>query len=226
MMKNKTTIILGGILIVITLLIFQFIIIHKHIVDYISISFILLSEIVATIGLSTKKVNVFEALSVSGTLIGYMIICSIVSLIFGRLMESVINWYILLHLLLIAVTAAVVICSHNIAKHNSVNNSKTESQLCTMRECEAVAQTLYLNSTPEHRADLRKVFEAVKYADKTSDVNSTDIMMALEDLKEACNKTDNEIPEQYNNISELAQKIISIVNERISYNNSFKHGKF
>lgn len=233
---RKTSTIIGALLILATVLIFQLAVKTKLPNDYVSVGFILLSEIIATIGVSARKSSDLEALSVSGTLTSYMIVCILFSVIFGRIMIPWFNIYLLIHILLIIATATIVIFAHGVSKHNQAHDAKIMSQLVTMRECEAMIQTMYLNAEPQYRDELRKVYESVKYVDKASDINSADIMMALDDLKTALNTpepdktessdTENDTESKAQKIGELSTKIISLVNERIAYNTSLKHGSF
>ena len=233
---KKTSIIIGALLILTTLLIFQLLVRVKLPNDYVSLGFILLSEIITTIGISARKSSDLEALSVSGALTTYMIVCILFSVIFGRIMIPWFNIYLLIHTLLIIATAAIIFFAHGVSKHNQIHDTKVMSQLVTMRECEAMIQTMYLNAEPQYRDELRKVYESVKYVDKASDVNSANIMMALDDLKTALNApesdkdentdTENDTESKAQQISELANKVISLVNERTAYNTSLKHGSF
>ena len=233
---RKTSIIIGAFLILATVLIFQLAVRTKLPSDYVSLGFVLLSEIIATIGISTRKTSDLEALSVSGALTTYMIVCILFSVIFGRIMIPWFNIYLLIHILLIIATATIVIFAHSISKHNQAHDAKVMSQLVTMRECEAMIQTMYLNAEPQYRDELRKVYESVKYVDKASDINSADIMMALDDLKTALNTpesdkaenadTESDTESKAQQISRLSDKVISLVNERTAYNTSLKHGSF
>lgn len=230
---QKTNIIIGILLIIMTIMVFQFAVIDKFPTDYISMGFILISEIAAALGTSIKKSSDLEAWSTSGILIGYMIICILFSILFGRVMMLWVNVYVLIHILLMIATAMAVFFAYGVSKHNQAHNTKVMSQLVTMRECEAMIQTIYLNAEPQYRDELRKVYEVVKYADKVSDVNSIEIMMALDELKAVCGKTepmqeheDDEPMHKTEKIRELSQKVISLVNERTAYNTSLKHGNF
>lgn len=219
-MKNKTVLISGAITVFCTLLIFFLAVSNKQAIDYISLAFILIAEAAVLASIVYKKANDLEGIGVPSIVSIYGAASILFSLVFGRLMSNHLNIYILIHILMIAITLVILLFAHGIAVSNANHDKNTMRQLSVMRECEAMAQTLYLNANAENKATLKKVYETVKYVDKASDFNSMDIKIALENLKILC--SNNEIDK----LNEAADKVISLVNERAAYNTSLKHGNF
>ncbi len=220
-MKNKKSILLiGGITIFITLIIFLLGIEDgKRTIDYISFLFIVLGECI-TFGTMTfyKQPTMISSLTITSIMPVYLAINILFSLIFKNVFADNVLVFVVIHIVLIAILAILIIVLSGLL--NGINNDEenTIRQKAVIDECERIAQRLMLNSKYEnHRNKLNKIYDDIKYSDHVSDYKSSEILSALNSIS-VCNNDDE--------IDTLCDQTIQLIQDRNITVSQLKRGGF
>lgn len=208
MKDKKTTLIIGGIVTLITLLLF-FIGINnkKDAIDYAALLFIIISECLffGTMVFYNSQTAI-SSLAITSLTTVYLIISVLFSLLFKNFFTNNIPAFIILHLVLIGITAIAFIVLYIVLKDINKDEKKTITQLAVISECERVANILIQNDDfIENRDILDKIYDEIKYSDHVSNYKGCEILAVLSSIYEC---KDNE------KINSLCQKALQLVKER------------
>ena len=220
-MKNKKSIlIIGGITLFITFIIFLLGIDKgKRTIDYISFLFIVLGECI-TFGIMAfyKQPTMISNLSITSILPVYLVINILFSLVFKNVFANDISTFVVVHIVLIAILAIFIIILGGLLNGINKDEENTIKQKAVIDECERVAQILVLNNKYEnHRTKLNKIYDDIKYSDHISDYKSSEILSALNSISLCTNEIEIDI---------LCEQIILLVQERNITVNQLKRGGF
>ena len=220
-MKNKKSILLiGGITLFITLLIFFLGIENgRRIIDYISFLFIVLGECI-TFGTMAfyKQPTMISNLSITSLMPVYLVINILFSLVFKNMFADNISAFVVIHIVLIAILAILIIVLSGLLNGINKDEENTIRQKAVIDECERIAQILMLNSKYEnHRNKLNKIYDDIKYSDHISDYKSSEILSALNAIS-VCNIESE--------IDTLCDQTIQLIQDRNITVSQLKRGGF
>lgn len=220
-MKNKKSILLiGGITIFITLIVFLLGIEDgKRTIDYISFLLIVLGECI-TFGTMAfyKQPTMISNLSITSLMPVYLVINILFSLVFKNVLVNNVSAFVVIHIVLIAILAILIIILSGLLNGINKDEENTITQKAVIDECERMAQILMLNSKYEnHRNKLNKIYDDIKYSDHISEYKSSEILSALNSIS-VC--TDE------NEIDALCEQTIQLIQERNITVNQLKRGGF
>lgn len=215
MMKNKyTSLIIGGIVIFVTLLIFCAIK-SKETIDYVALTFIVLAE-VACVGVfyMSSQSSKYRSLAVTPIITIYAVVSILFSLFFkGALAENV-SSFVIIHIVFMALAAIAILISNGIMPKIEQGEKKTLEKMAVIQECENRALILSKDERlAEYHDILTKIYNEIKYNDKVSDYKSSEILTVLNEISDK--KEDADLPA-------ICRKAIQLVNER---NIVVKHSK-
>lgn len=220
-MKNKyTSLIIGGIIVFVTLLIFCCGIPNgKEGIDYVALLFILIAEVgYFAILYASGKSTVFSQLVIMSIISIYSILAILFSLILKNTFANHITGFVIINIVFIAAAAIAVIVAGNITPRIENSQEKTFEQTSLIRECESKALVLAQNDAFSHCSDiLEKIYDEIKYSDSVSDYKSSEILSALNDISENCENAD---------LDKLCKKVLQLVQERNVVVKQSKRGGF
>ena len=220
-MKNKNSIlVIGGITLLITVLIFLLGIENgKRAIDYVSLLFVIIGECI-TFGMLAfyKHPTMFSSLSVSSLMPVYLIINILFSLLFKNLFVHSIPAFCIIHLVLIAIFAILIVVLSGVTNDINKNEETTIQQKAVIDECERIAQVLSVNSRFEkHRTKLEEIYDTIKYSDHVSDYKSAEILTVLNAISNSTNETETDM---------LCEKALQLIQERNITVTQLKRGGF
>lgn len=184
--KNKHLVaIIAGIVIGITLLLF-FVsgIGEKTSIDYVSLLFVLLAEMVGFgFWAFSGKISGFVSLGTAPVIATYVIISLIFSVFFKGFFQDNITGFVTVHVVVLALATIVVLLNGKVTSVAENTDRETLIKRAVIDECETKAEIL-LNSGrfPNHAKKLERIYEEIKYSDHISDVKSREILIVLENI--------------------------------------------
>ena len=221
MKDKKTTLIIGGIVVLITILLFLIGINNrKEAIDYVAFLFIIISECLffGAITLYPQQTTISSLTIISVTSV-YLGISVLFSLIFKKFFVNNILAFVIIHLILIGVASMILILLNRILKDvNKDEEEETITQMAVIGECERLASILAQSEKFKgHREILEKIYDEIKYSDHISDYKSGEILTVLNSI--------------YNNekkleINILCEKALQLVIERNVTVKQLKRGGF
>ena len=220
-MKNKkTTLIVGGISILITLLIFLLgIKSGKENIDFVALFFIVLGEVLFFGTLTyINRLTAISKISVTSIAGVYLFINIVFSALLKGAFKDNILTFSILHIIFICLAAVAILLLSGVL--NSINKDEKNiiQQKSVIDECERIANILSHSSKFEnHSHILNQIYDEIKYNDHISDYKSGEILTALNEIY---NCTDND------NIDTLCRKAYALVQERNITVKQLKRGGF
>lgn len=214
------------IVIVVTLVVFfaGFSKVEKTTLDYLALMFILISEIALFAGLHllNNKYSMNKVMINSGaisTLVIYWIVSIVLYLIYKNTHINNIGGFVTAQIILIALVAIIIISLCRVSSSVYASDIKIADARICLQKCETIIFTLKNDSKYEtYKKPLNKLYEAIKYSDKTAINNAMDekinygITQLSKALKDAYDEKDNE--ENSISINEKIDNIISLIKER------------
>lgn len=204
--KSKTiALFCGGVSIAVTILFYlvTFENIFTVPMRWLSLSFLLLSEVIGTIKAFTAKRTVF-GISNTVTSVVHLLLVFILSIIFVNIFPLLIKKYILLNVLILCILLAVdvvILYFENCIASQNVKLSECQSvmEVCVEK---AVALCLEYNHT-DYKKDLEEIVELLKYSDSSFQSQDERIIMSQLDALQQLLK---------DNSDEISKKIIEMKN--------------
>lgn len=220
-MKNKyTSLIIGGIIVFITLLIFCCGLPNgKEAIDYVALLFILIAE-AGYFGILyiRKDSTTFSQLAIMPIVTIYSVITILFSLILKNAFTEHITSFVVINIVFMAIAAIVILITGNIVPKGEKSEQKTFEQMGVIRECESKALVLAQNDELlEYRNILEKIYNEIKYNDSVSDYKSGEILSALNEISDSKENAD---------LDALCKKALQLVNERNVFVKQSKRGGF
>lgn len=220
-MKNKKSILLiGGITIFITLIIFLLGIEEgKRTIDYISFIFIVLGECI-TFGTMAfyKQPTMISNLTITSIMPVYLAINILFSSAFKNVFADNVLVFVVIHIVLIAILAILIIVLSGLLNGINKDEENTIRQKAVIDECERIAQILMLNSKYEnHRNKLNKIYDDIKYSDHVSDYKSSEILSALNSISVCTDEKE---------MDTLCERTIQLIQDRNITVSQLKRGGF
>lgn len=227
-MNNKTKLLLnifmGLIVIVMTLLIFflGFSKQTKIFIDYISLIFVIFSEVILFGGMSLvlySRVRVNKLIMRAGvisTLFLYLIFTILTSVFFKLIFSDNVSTFVIIQLMAIAIVAIIIISLVIFASQVERSNGRAMDSRVWMQESESIILSLKLdNKLTPYMNMIDQLYEELKYSDKVA-VNldrDMEINRKINDFSEDIKEMDISSPtEQY--VEEKIRRIIFLVKER------------
>lgn len=221
MMKNKyTSLIIGGIIVFITLLVFCCGIPNgKYTIDYVALLFILIAEAGYFGTLYMRKDSTtFSQLAIMPIITIYSIVTILFSLILKNAFTENITSFVVINIVFIAIAAIVILITGNIIPKVEKAEQKTFEQMAVIRECEAKALVLSQNEKfADYRDILEKIYDEIKYGDSVSDYKSGEILSVLNEISDNKENAD---------LDAFCKKALQLVNERNVFVKQSKRGGF
>lgn len=220
-MKNKKSLlIIGGLTVIATLLIFLIGITDgKRTIDYVSLLFVIIGECI-TFGVMAfyKQETMISNLSVTAIMPVYLLINIIYSLIFKNIFVNHITAFAVIHIIMIFIVAALLIVLGGLLSGINKDESETIKQKAVIDECERVANYLLQNAKyVSHKNKLNTIYDSIKYSDHVSDYKSSEILSVLNDISMCNNETETDL---------LCDKAIQLIQERNITVRQLKRGGF
>lgn len=220
-MKNKRSIlIIGGIMLFVTLIIFLLGINEgKKTIDYVAFSFIVIGECI-TFGILAfyKQPTMLSNLAITSVMPICLVADILFSLLFKKHFEENISVFIVIHIVMICVVAVIIIILSGLLNVINKEEESTIKQKAVFDECERVAHTLLLDSKYEkHKDKLTKIYNEIKYSDHVSDYKSSDILSVLNSISVCVDET---------GINELCDQAIQLIQDRNITIKQLKRGGF
>lgn len=220
MKDKKTTLIIGGIVVLITILLFLIGINNrKEAIDYVAFLFTIISECLffGTIILYTQQTTISSLAIISVTSV-YLGISVLFSLIFKNFFVNNILAFVIIHLVLIGVASMILILLNRILKDVNKDEEETITQMAVIGECERLASILAQSEKFKgHRGILEKIYDEIKYSDHVSDYKSGEILTVLNSIYDSEKKAE---------INTLCEKALQLVIERNVAVKQLKRGGF
>lgn len=221
LVKNKTTtLIVGGISILITTLIFMLGIKNgKETIDFAALFFIVLGEVLffGTL-LYVNRLTDISKMSVTSIAGVYMFINIVFSVLFKGAFKNNIYTFSILHIIFICLAAAAILLLSGVLKGINNDEKAIIQQKSVIDECERIANILSHSSKFENHSNiLNQIYDEIKYNDHISDYKSGEILTALNEIY---NCTDSE------NVDTLCRKAYALVQERNITVKQLKRGGF
>ncbi len=168
---SKSILISGGIVFVVTVLIYF--IGCRNIIKIpmvlLSFFFVILAEVMTFLIIAKTKKEVLRS-SVITAVVLYLFSTIVLALVFINFLMIFLTLYIIINIMLMGITGIVVINLNNFADHVNKSNDKTLAAEGIMIECESRIQS-YMNDSEysEYKAELNKIYEDIKYSDISSE---------------------------------------------------------
>lgn len=227
--KRVLTSLIGLVIIAATLIIFfvGFKITEKQTIDYLALTFVLVSEIVLFCTLfildSFKNIanKVFLYSGIMSTLILYLIITIILSILLPSRLNSNTNAFITVNCIAISLTIIVILSILTVSSKIVEANKKNSSD-AALNECENIVFSLKNNRRyKEIENQINDLYEVLKYSDKRSfkAEKESEIRTKIIDLSSKIKSTDNITNET---ITDSIDEIILMIRDR---NNLLKQTK-
>lgn len=149
---------------------------------WVSLMFLILSEVIGTLKAFTVKRTIFGVSNIITSIIHTLVILAL-SIIFVNIFPLLINKYILLNILALCVLLVVDVIVVFFTNHVSTQNSKLNESQSVMGCCVEKAASLCVEfSNTEHKKDLEEIVELLKYSDNSC--LSQEEMMIMNKLDE------------------------------------------
>ncbi len=202
--------IIGLIIIAVTLSIFFLLSFEKIAISWWALSFVLLAEIALLVGLEIlvidKHLNkVFVSSGVSSVLFLYFV-ATIISCFFASNFKDNINSFIIIEIVIIAITAIITILIFAFSHGINATDQKTVSDRKLMQICEKRIYCLLADTkNKDFEKQLNSLYENIKFGDKIGfssvDEKIVSQISKLEQSLQSAEKTDNEINSIFDEIS-------------------------
>lgn len=219
MMKNKyTSLLIGGIIVFVTLLIF-FVTKSKTAIDYVALVFIVFAE-AACVGVyfTSKQTSGYSTLTLTAIMVVYVIVSILFSVNFARMFSDNIAKFATINIVFIAIAAISIIVANRIVSKVEKNEKNCIEQAEIIQECENRALILSNDEKLAPYQDmLTKIYEEIKYNDKISGYKSGEILAILNEIAKKKDET---------NLPVLCQKAMQLINERNIVVKASKRGGF
>lgn len=222
-MKNKkVTLIIGGIFMAITVLLFLIRIKDgKRTIDYIALFCVLLGEVLAfgtaAYSMQSTTISQLAVSSVSGV---YLFINIAFSVLFKNAFKNDISSFLIFHIIFVCIAAVAIIVLSGVLKNINKDTETVLQQKAVIDECERVANILAQNDKfKNNKQILNQIYDEIKYNDHISDYKSGEILSALNEIYNAEGLSDDEI-------QKLCQKAYNLVQERNITVKQLKRGGF
>ena len=213
---SKSILISGGILILVTILIY--LIGCRNIIRtpmvLLSFFFVIVAEVVTWIIIAKVKKEVLRSGIITAAML-YLLSTIVLALVFVNFLMLSLTPYIIINVVLMGITGLVVVNLNNFADHVSKSDKKILASESIMVECESIIQS-YLNDSDysEYKEQLNKIYEDIKYSDISLECGMEgSLLQEIENISE--NKE---------NLSEYLQKISFLIKERNIKMKSIKKG--
>lgn len=220
-MKNKKSIIIiGGIVLFVTLIIFLLGIDEgKKAIDYVSFIFIVIGECV-TFGILAfyKQPTMISNLAITSIMPIYLATNILFSLLSKNYFRENISTFVVIHIVMMCVVAVIIIVLSSLLNTINKDEEKTIIQKAVFDECERVAHTLLLDSKyVEHKDKLTKIYDEIKYSDHIADYKSSDILSVLNAISVCTDELE---------IDKLCDQAIRLIQDRNITVRQLKRGGF
>lgn len=220
-MKNKKSIlIIGGIVLFVTLIIFLLGIDEgKKAIDYVSFIFIVIGECV-TFGILAfyKQPTMISNLAITSVMPIYLATNILFSLLLKNYFRENISTFVVIHIVMMCVVAVIIIVLSSLLNTINKDEEKTIIQKAVFDECERVAHTLLLDSKyVEHKDKLTKIYDEIKYSDHIADYKSSDILSVLNAISLCIDEAE---------INRLCDQAIQLIQDRNITVKQLKRGGF
>lgn len=222
-MKNKkVTLIIGGIFMVITVLLFLIGIKDgKRTIDYAALFCVLLGEVLAfgtaAYSMQSTTISQLAVSSVSGV---YLLINIAFSVLFKNAFKNDISSFLIFHIIFICIAAVAIIVLSGVLKNINKDTETVLQQKAVIDECERVANILAQNDKfKNNKQILNQIYDEIKYNDHISDYKSGEILSALNEIYNTDDLNDDEI-------QKLCQKAYNLIQERNITVKQLKRGGF
>jgi hypothetical protein len=216
--KALTGAVIGGIVILITLIIFFFgsTKAEKESVDIAALIMVLFSEIVlfggiAALNLFTGyKDRIFIKSSIITTLFLYWAAAVIFSLLSCRIYAGNVSGFVTVHLAVFGIALIILILIAVSFRSVSENDPKIINSGALIKKCENTAKLLSTNTNyVKYRDALNRVYEDIKYSDKTVEVEEDKLISSqLSVLSEKLSSDIKDGSKDINNSIEIIKQIV------------------
>lgn len=228
--KIYSTLAIGVIVIAATISIFFLGMYDKVRIDWLILTFILISEIALFLGViitamqnsPTNKVLIRSG--IISTLFIYWIVTVLSSIFLRNALIENPNHFLIMNIVLIAVTAIIVISLNISALNTNDKDAKTINSRLFMEDCEKRVFALKANpALMDFRKALEDIYETIKYGDKIGKSSfDEDILKQLISLEDGL-KADNIIN---SDIQKITDGLIFLLNQRNTEMLQAKRGGF
>lgn len=164
---------------------------------WVSLMFLILSEVIGTIKAFTVKRTIFGVSNILTSIV-HIIAIFIFSIIFVNVFPLLIKKYILLNILALCVLLVVDIIIVFFTNRASTQNSKLNESQSVMGCCVEKAASLCVEfSDTEHKKDLEEIVELLKYSDNSClSQDEMTIMNKLDEMQLLLKNGDDDITEK------------------------------
>lgn len=202
----------------------------KDTFDYLSLSFILISEFALFISISIMmssqkgskgiiKVGIISILSI------YWVVTVLVSILFKLIFESAIGPFITIHIVLMGIVGILCISIYMVSQNVGSSDSNTKNSARWLQDSENIVFSLKNNiELQEYKESLNELYETLKYSDKIpyDDNKDKEINLKVISLSEKIKDEDVSKDEIDNEIN----SIISLIKERNMLTKEAKRGGY
>ena len=219
-MKIRKPFIIGGLIVLITILIFLMGIQNgKKPIDYVALLFIIVGECLFFVMRGYFSIpSMLSSVAISSLSTIYLIINITFSLLFKNAFQDNISAFVIIHLVIICIFAVILFISQGIISNSNADEKRIITQKAVIDECERIANILVNNAKYEqHKSILNKIYEDIKYGDHISDYKSSEILSVLNNI----NNSDNE-----SEIENLCNQAIQLIQDRNITVSQLKRGGF
>lgn len=220
--RTLSTLGIGLIVFIVTLIVFLLGYINhsKEGIDWLGLIFVLISEIAlfgGTTVILSKNYSSSRMLLVSGiisTLSIYWIVTSVLSVFSNNIFGNNIRGFATTQIIILAIALIISIALYATGINVHENDSKVKYSGLIMKDCESLAFSLKSNSSfSAYSSLLNKIYEEIKYSDKTKSVENEEIIYnRIQYLKELL--SDNENKPNVEDISTIVDEIVLLIKER------------
>lgn len=213
---SKSVLISGGILFLVTILIYF--IGCRNIIKVpmvlLSFFFVIVAEAVTLFIIAKTKKEVLRSSIITAAVL-YLFSTIVLALVFVNFLMVFLTLYIIINVVLMGITGIVTVNLNNFADHINKIDNKTLAAEDIMIECESRIQS-YLNDSEysEYKEQLNKIYEYIKYSDISSECGMEGpLLQKIEGISE--NRED---------LSEYLKEISFLIKERNIKMKSIKKG--
>lgn len=173
-------------------------------IRWISLMFLIFSEILGTFKAVSVKKSIFGVSSISASLI-HLGMVLVMSVIFVNLFPFFIKTYVLLNMLLLCALLAIDVTVYYFGNRTDEKNRVfTENQSTTLSLCTAAEELSAEFCNTEYIKDLNEICELLKYSDIGKTHDEGEIFVKFEELKKELSSEDEKAKQT---ISELKNAI-------------------
>lgn len=192
----------------------------KEAVDWLALTFVLISEIALFGGITViliRKNTSSQMLIMSGiisTLFIYWIAATVLSIFSRNIFNGSVRGFATTQIIILAIALIISISLYAAAINVKENDAKLKASRLIMRECENLAFSLKSNvNFNAYSSMLSKIYEEVKYSDKTRSVDKDqNIYSKIEELRALL--LNNESESKVQDISKMVDEIVLLIKER------------